>query len=131
MEKKRDTVFHKNINLNYGLITELKINRGEYENQYLLFSDTIENRTKFANEVNDKIKEILPESNGRKTFHSTRSSFRTYLENTDFKESFINDLMGHSQKGMGNVKYVKNRDINIKREIINSIDYSVENEAWN
>ena len=123
--KKRDTVFHENINLNYGLITELKINGDGYENNYLLFSDIVENRAKLAVEINDKIKEILPENNGRKTFHSTRSSFRTFLENTDYKESFINDLMGHAQKGMGNIKYVKNRDIDIKRNIINSIDYTV------
>lgn len=141
--KKRETVIHKNINLDYGKITELKINGGEYLNQYLFFYDTLKNRVDIAEEINDVIKEILKGKINfeekdeeeikeelrqikRKSFHSTRSSFRTFLENTETKDSFINDLMGHSQRGMGNIKYVKNRDINIKREIINSVHYSIE-----
>ena len=59
------------------------------------------------------------------TVHKTRATFRTYLENTTAKESFINELMGHSQSGTGNKVYVKNRSVDIKREIINSIDYKI------
>lgn len=131
----RETIIHKNIKLNYGIITELKINDGEYINEYLLFKNNLKNRKYIQSKINEQIKKILLENNTineknkKKTFHSSRSSFRTFLENTTHKESFINDLMGHIQKGIGNKTYVKNRDINIKREIINSIDYSVENEA--
>ena len=57
------------------------------------------------------------------TTHKTRATFRTYLENTEAKESFINELMGHSQSGTGNKSYVANRSIDIKREIIDNIDY--------
>ena len=79
----------------------------------------------FEEKDEEEIKEELRQIK-RKSCHSTRSSFRTFLENTETKDSFINDLMGHSQRGMGNIKYVKNRDINIKREIINSVHYSIE-----
>ena len=58
------------------------------------------------------------------TAHKTRATFRTFLENTEAKESFINELMGHSQSGTGNKSYVANRSVDIKRKIIDSIDYN-------